>query len=103
MSEPLFLIITLYADGQIHWQPETREALDWAEPLDAGPFYLSAVEQHPQIVTPESVGVTQEQLQELHALLTSPEKATNESLLQELCEQVTNAIREVRDALLAKK
>jgi hypothetical protein len=111
------LVITITGDS-IAWKPETHESLDWAE-LDAdGTYYLNASTDLPQIVSPESVGITEEQIREWAeatdafyaytdsrgATLSDEEEVVAGNYEREMVEKekaMTAAIREVYDALVA--
>lgn len=116
-TEPFLLVISITKEGSITWTPETRESLEWAELDGEGPFYLNACTDMPQIVSAESVGVTQEQIQEWQTAtdafytytdsrssLNNEEEVragTYEHEMDEKEKAITAAIREVYDALVA--
>lgn len=116
-TEPFLLVISITKEGSITWTPETRESLEWAELEGEGPFYLNASTDMPQIVSAESVGVTQEQIQEWQAAADSFYEYTDSRLsfdteeeiraglyereMDEAEKAITAAIREVYDALVA--
>lgn len=56
------LLVSLKPDGAVVWTPETRETLTWVDELGKGPFLLDADETQRQVITPEAVGVTQDQI-----------------------------------------
>lgn len=117
-TEPFLLVISITNEGSITWTPETRESLEWAELDGEGPFYLNASTDMPQIVSAESVGVTQEQIREWAEANDTFYKYTDsrggslndeeemraglyERDMDEKEKAITAAIREVYDALVA--
>jgi hypothetical protein len=117
-TQETFLLLVTLADETILWKPETRESMDWAELDPDGTYYLNADTRLPQIVTPETMSITQEQIRDwwdaadrfirytdAHPGRMSDEEevraSTYEREMNEKEGAITAAIREVQAALLA--
>ena len=61
-SDPYFLLVTVDERGHIRWTVAQRSNMDWAEPLEEGPYLLGAEAETQYIVTPETVGVTDDMI-----------------------------------------
>jgi hypothetical protein len=63
VDDPFFLLVTVEEGGKIQWTIAQRSNMDWAEPPEEGPFFLDGNKKEvQQIVSPETVAVSQEMI-----------------------------------------